>query len=413
MRLDARIERVTNRGVDLRFTVEEEAFRSRARSWLSENLRGVFAPLVGRGAPGDEDSTFEARLAWERRLGQAGWTGIGWPREHGGQGATLNEQVIFLEEYARAQAPGRLGHIGEGLIGPTLILFGTDAQKGRFLPKILRGEELWCQGYSEPNAGSDLASVQTRAVRDGAEWVLTGQKTWTSLAQWADWCFVLCRTDPGVPKHKGLSYLLVPMRQRGVDVRPIRQMTGTSEFNEVFFDGARTAADNLVGPIGGGWAVAMATLAFERGASTLGQQLGFENELREVIETARVNGSARDAGIRQRIAQAWIELKIMRLHALRTLAAAQAGSLPREALVSKLYWASWHRGLGELAMDVLGAEGAITDGPPYEPTRLQRLFLFSRADTIYAGSNEIQRNVIGERGLGLPPEPRVAEGGPR
>src|SRR5450432_3128900 len=302
MGLDARIERVTNRGVDLRFTGKEEAFRIRARSWLSENLEGAFAPLVGRGGPGDEDSTFDARLAWERRLGRDGWTGIGWPREHGGQGATLNEQVIFHEEYARARAPGRLGHIGEGLIGPTLILFGTEAQKGRFLPKILRGEELWCQGYSEPNAGSDLANVQTRAVRDGSEWVLTGQKTWTSLAQWADWCFVLCRTDPGAPKHKGLSYLLVPMHQRGVDVRPIRQMTGTSEFNEVFFDGARTAVDNVVGSIDGGWAVAMATLAFERGASTLGQQLGFENELREVIETARVNGSARDAGMRQRIA---------------------------------------------------------------------------------------------------------------
>jgi alkylation response protein AidB-like acyl-CoA dehydrogenase len=414
MSLDSGIEHVTNRGVDLRFTPDEEAFRTRARTWLSESLAGEFAPLVGRGGPGDEDSTFEGRLAWERKLGQDGWTGVGWPKEHGGRGATLNEQVIFLEEYARARAPGRLGHIGEGLIGPTLIQFGTEAQQKRFLPKILRGEELWCQGYSEPNAGSDLANVQTRAERDGAEWVLTGQKTWTSLAQWADWCFVLCRTDPAAPRHKGLSYLLVPMRQRGVEVRPIRQMTGTSEFNEVFFDGARTTVDNVVGQVGGGWPVAMATLTFERGASTLGQQLAFENELREVIETARVNGSARDSGMRQRIAQAWIELEIMRLHALRTLTLArEGGQAARSALVSKLYWASWHRALGELAMDVLGAEGTFTGGAPYEPTRLQRLFLFSRADTIYAGSNEIQRNVIGERGLGLPPEPRVAEGSPR
>jgi alkylation response protein AidB-like acyl-CoA dehydrogenase len=395
--------------VDLRFTSEEEAFRAEARGWLAVNLTGEFAPLVGRGGPGDEEM-FEGRLAWERKMGREGWTCLGWPKQHGGRGASLNEQVIFLEEYARARAPGRLGHIGEGLLGPTIILFGSDTQKRRFLPAIVRGEDLWCQGYSEPNAGSDLANVQTRAQRDGADWVITGQKVWTSLAQWADWCFVLCRTDPGAPKHRGLSYLLVPMRQPGVEVRPIRQMTGTSEYNEVFFSEARTSADNVVGEVGGGWKVAMATLAFERGASTLGQQLSFENELLEIVTLARENGAAQDATIRQRIAQAWIELKIMRVHALRTLTLMQNGQLAREAMISKLYWATWHRALGELAMDVLGAEGAIAQRAPYELTRLQRLFVFSRADTIYAGSNEIQRNVIGERALGLPLEPRVAEG---
>ena len=395
--------------MDVRFSPEEEVFRGEVRGWLSRSLTGAFAALVGRGGPGDEEM-FEGRLEWERTMGRDGWTCLGWPKEHGGRGASLNEQVIFLEEYARARAPGRLGHIGEGLIGPTILLFGTDAQKQRFLPPIVRGRELWCQGYSEPNAGSDLANVQTRAELRGGEWIVTGQKVWTSLAQWADWCFVLCRTDASAPKHRGLSYLLVPMRQKGVDVRPIRQMTGTSEFNEVFFDGARTAADHVVGAVGGGWRVAMATLAFERGASTLGQQLSFENELLEIISVARATGAARDGSTRQRIAQAWIELKVMRLHALRTLSLVQNGELAREAMVSKLYWATWHRALGELAMDVLGAEGSIMQGEPYELTRLQRLFLFSRADTIYAGSNEIQRNVIGERALGLPPEPRPSEG---
>ena len=383
----------------LRFSLEDEAFRGEARRWLAQSLVGEFAALVGRGGPGDEHEVFEPRLAWERKMGRDGWTCLGWAREHGGRGCSLVQQVIFLEEYARARAPGRVGHIGEGLIGPTIALFGTEAQKKRFLPGIVSGQELWCQGYSEPNAGSDLANVQTRAVRVGGEWVVTGQKIWTSHAQWADWCFVLCRTNPDAPKHKGLSYVLVPMRQKGVEVRPIRQLTGTSEFNEVFFDGARTPADHVVGEIDGGWQVAMATLAFERGASTLGQQLGFENELREVVEAARDSGASRDPSIRQRLAQAWIELRVMRVHALRTLGLAAEGKLGREAMVSKLYWSNWHRGLGELAMDVLGAEGILEEA---RTERLQRLFLFSRADTIYAGSNEIQRNLIGERALGLP-----------
>ena len=386
--------------MDLRFTAQEEAFRAEARAWLTENLAGEFAPLVGRGGPGDEDEVREGSLAWERKMGRDGWTCLSWPKEHGGRGASLVEQVIFLEEYVRARGPGRVGHIGEGLIGPTLIHFGTDAQRRRFLPSIVAGTETWCQGYSEPNAGSDLASVQTRAVREGDEWVVTGQKIWTSHAQWADWCFVLCRTDAAAPKHKGLSYLLVPMRQPGIEVRPIRQITGTSEFNEVFFDGARTPADHVVGEVNGGWRVAMATLAFERGASTLGQQLSFENELREIVRVARDNGASRDPAMRQRIAQAWIELKVMRLHALRALSSSmKGGELPREALVSKLFWSHWHRGLGELAMDVLGVEGTVSD-PRHE--RLHRLFLFSRADTIYAGSSEIQRNLIAERALGLP-----------
>ncbi len=406
--------------MDLRFSAADEAFRAEVRAWLADNLRGDFAALRGRGGPGDEHTAVEGRRAWERRLGQAGWTGLGWPRDQGGRGASLIQEVIFHEEYARAGGPGRLGHIGEQLVGPTILAFGTEAQRRRFLPAILAGEELWCQGYSEPGAGSDLAAVQTRATLDGDAWVVTGQKIWTSLAQTAEWCFALCRTDPGAPKHKGLSYLLVPMRQPGISIRPITQMMGTSEFCEVFFDGARTAKDHVLGPVHGGWKVAMATLGFERGVSTLGQQIAFENELRQVIALAKESGAARDPVMRQRLADAWIRLRIMRLNALRTLTATQRGDLGREApvamgaeppnprswLFNKLYWATWHRDLGKLAMDLLGPAAEIMEAEPYQLTALQRLFLFTRADTIYAGTNEIQRNIIGERALGLPAEPR-------
>ena len=391
--------------MNLRFSEAEERFRGEVRAWLEDNLVGAFSELRGTGGVGDHDAHLAGRLAWERHLGAAGWTCIGWPKAYGGREATLAEQVIFNEEYARARAPGRIGHIGETLLGPTIIAFGSDAQKARFLPGIRTGETLWCQGYSEPNAGSDLANVQTRAALDGDAWVVTGQKVWTSHAEWADWCFVVCRTDPDSTRHRGLSYLLVPMRQDGIEVRPIRQLTGTSEFTEVFFDGARTAREHVVGEVGGGWTVAMGTLAFERGVSTLGQQHGFKSELDAIIEAARRNGKADDPVIRRRLADAWIGLRVMRLNALRTLFNQDQGTLSREAMVTKIFWATWHRSLGELAMEVLGPAAQVTaeDGTL---THLQKLFLFSRADTIYAGSNQIQRNIIGERALGLPKEPR-------
>jgi alkylation response protein AidB-like acyl-CoA dehydrogenase len=391
--------------VDLRESADDRAFRDEVRTFLEESLSGEFAAVRGRGGPGDEHACYAERRDWERHLGTHGWTCVGWPKQHGGRGLSLRQHVAFHEEYARARAPGRVGHIGETLLGPTLIAFGTPQQQARFLPPIVAGDELWCQGYSEPNAGSDLANVATRAEPDGDGWAVTGQKVWTSLAQWADWCFVLARTSPpaeGMPKHKGLSYLLVPMRQDGVEIRPIVQLTGDSEFNEVFFDRARTDGDNLVGGVGGGWAVAMGTLAFERGASTLGQQLNFRNELATITDVARRTGAADDPVMRQRLAQAHIGLEIMRLNALRTLAGGENGTLGREALVGKLYWASFHRGLGELAMDVLGAAGVAGEAHRSEVAPLVRLFLFSRADTIYGGSNQVQRNIIGERALGLP-----------
>jgi alkylation response protein AidB-like acyl-CoA dehydrogenase len=389
--------------VDLRESADDRSFRDEVRTFLEDSLAGEFAAVRGRGGPGDERALFEERLGWERHLGAHGWTCVGWPKEHGGRGLSLRRQVVFLEEYARAHGPGRVGHIGEGLLGPTLIAFGSPEQQRRFLPPILAGGELWCQGYSEPNAGSDLANVATSAALEGSDWVIHGQKVWTSLAHWADWCFLLARTAPrqGGPRHAGISYLLVPMRQDGVDVRPIVQLTGDSEFNEVFFDGARTAAGNVVGDVGGGWGVAMATLAFERGASTLGQQLNFRNELDAIVAAARRSGRIDDPVVRQRLAHAHVGLKIMRLNALRTLASSEVGTLRPEALIGKLYWATFHRALGELAMDVLGAGAMAT-----EDAALQRLFLFSRADTIYAGSNQIQRTIIGERALGLPREPR-------
>jgi alkylation response protein AidB-like acyl-CoA dehydrogenase len=394
--------------VDLHSSAEDEEFRAAARQWLADRLTGEFASLRGRGGPGDEHALFDERLAWERALGEARWTCLSFPEEYGGRDATLLQQVIFYEEYARAGGPGRVGIVGEGLIGPTILHFGTDDQKRRFLPPIASGTELWCQGYSEPDAGSDLANVQTRAVLDGDEWVIVGQKIWTSLAHWADWCFVLCRTDRDAPRHRSISYLLVPMRQPGIDIRPIVQLTGTSEFNEVFFDGARTAADNVVGEVNGGWKVAMGTLAFERGASTLGQQLSFESELLEITEIAKKNGRSSEPTIRQRLADAWIALRIMRYNALRSLTSMSRGEITPQTAIHKLYWADFHRRLGELAVDVLGPDAAIASSAPYELSGAQRLFLFTRADTIYGGSNEIQRNVIGERALGLPPEPKVA-----
>jgi len=393
--------------MDLRFSEEDEAFRAEVAAWLADNLKGEFAAVRGRGGPGDEHALFDERLAWERHMGRAGWTCVGWPKEHGGRGLSLDRQVIFHEEYARAGGPGRLGHIGETLLGPTLIAFGSETQKKRFLPRIQRVEELWCQGYSEPNAGSDLANVQTRAVLENGTWILNGQKVWTSGAQWSDWCFVLCRSELEAPSHQALSYLLVPMKQKGIETRPIVQMTGTSEFSEVFFENARTAGENIVGKPGEGWKVAMGTLAFERGASTLGQQLSFANELEMIFEIARANGTANDPIMRQRLAGAWIGLRIMRYNTLRVLSH-EGADLGREAMITKLYWATWHRELGKLAMDVLGARSEIGEELPYELTGLQRMFLFTRSDTIYAGTNEIQRNIIAERALGMPREPKVA-----
>ena len=393
----------------LSFSERDEQFRAEVASWLGENLCGEFEIIRGRGGPGDEHMYVAERKAWEQRLYDGGWTCIGWPEAHGGRGASIEQQVIFNEEYARAGGPGRIGHIGETLTGPTLIAFGSDQQKQRYLPGILRGEELWCQGYSEPSAGSDLANVKTRARLDEAsgQWLISGQKVWTSLAHESQYCFVLARTDPDSVGHKGLGFFLLAMDQPGVDVRPIEQLTGTCEFNEVFFDDAVCGAGDIVGAPGEGWKVAMGLLGFERGVSTLGQQMLFQNEFNDIVRVARENGAAQDPTIRQRIADAHVGLRIMRFNSMRMLSAGgDDGSLQKEAMIYKLYWSTWHRNLGKLAMDVLGAESEVLDGGPYELNRLQSMYLFTRSDTIYGGTNQIQRNIIAERALGMPREPR-------
>ncbi|MEU6895823.1 acyl-CoA dehydrogenase family protein [Streptomyces sp. NPDC046557] len=399
--------------MDFGFGSEDEELRNHARSWLREHLVGPYAHARGLGGPGSEHEGVEARRAWERELGRGGWIGQGWEVPDGAYGQrrlSLTGQVVWAEEYAALRAPGRVGHIGENLLAPTLVAYGTTEQRDRYLPGIARGEELWCQGYSEPGAGSDLAGVRTTAVRDPADGRhrITGQKIWTSLARDADWCFVLARTEPGSRRHRGLTFLLVPMDQPGrIEVRPIRQLTGTSEFNEVFFDGA--VAAETVGGEGDGWTVAMGLLALERGVSTLVQQIGFAAELERVLAAHTASG-ADDPVLRERLVRQWAELRTMRWNALRTLGGSGDRGAPS---VAKLLWGGWHRRLGELAVAVRGAEA--TAGPtdrgredPYENglDEEQRLFLFSRADTIYGGSDEIQRNIIAERVLGLPRETR-------
>ncbi len=392
----------------LSFSPEDEQFREEIAAWLRDNLCGEFEQIRFRGGPGDEHMYPDERKAWERKLAEGGWTCIGWSEEYGGRGATIEQQVIFHEEYARAGGPGRMGHIGEGLTGPTLIAFGSEEQKQRFLPGILAGTEYWCQGYSEPSAGSDLANVKTKARfdEDKGQWLISGQKVWTSNAHESEYCFLIARTDPDSVGHKGLGFFLVEMDQPGVDVRPIEQLTGTCEFNEVFFDEAACGADDIVGAPGEGWKVAMGLLGFERGVSTLGQQMLFQNELDEIVRAAKDNGAARDPAIRQRIADAHLGLRIMRYNSMRTLSGGGDGALQKEAMIYKLFWATWHRNLGKLAMDVLGPESEICEGGPYQLSRLQSMYLFTRSDTIYGGTNQIQRNIIAERALGMPREPR-------
>ncbi|MER7183150.1 acyl-CoA dehydrogenase family protein [Streptomyces hyaluromycini] len=379
------------------FAPEDEEFRREVRGWLDVHVKGGVD-----------------RRGWERTLGAAGWIGIGWAEGgYGNRTATLTQQVAWAEEYARSAAPPRSGHIGENLLAPTLIAHGSSEQKARFLPAVAAGEELWCQGYSEPGAGSDLAGVRTAAVREADGYRVSGQKIWTSLAHEADWCFVLARTEAGSRRHHGLSFLLVPMDQPGrIEVRPIRQMTGTSDFNEVFFDGAHARAEHVVGGEGNGWRVAMSLLGFERGVSTLAQQIGFAEELGRVVRDAVQSGAVDDPVVRERLVRQWAELRVMRWNALRTLG--NSAVEPGAPSVAKLLWGGWHQRLGELAVLVRGAAASV--GPagwsaaaPYELDAAQHLFLFSRADTIYGGSDQVQRTIIAERVLGLPREPKGVE----
>lgn len=387
----------------LGFSREDEAFRAECADWLTGQMAGEFRDIKGitklTASP-------ERRKEWEQQLAAHRWSCIGWPSTWGGRDATLAQQVIFAEEYARAGVPGRVNHIGIELAGPTILAFGTDEQKQRFLPDIAAGRTIFCQGFSEPNAGSDLAAVRTRARLEGGAWVVNGQKIWTSLAHISDWIFVIARSEEGSQGPRGLTFLMMPLDQDGIEIRGIRQINGDAEFNETFFTDARCPADSLIGAPGEGWKIAMGLLAFERGVSTLGQQMGFRNELDEIIAAAKDNGAARDPLIRQRLAKAEIGLRLMRYGALRMLSQTDHARIDGAALTYKIQWASWRRSLGELAMDVLGQAGEVTPHPDYEWDTLPNLFLFSRADTIYGGTNQIQRNLIAERGLAMPREPR-------
>ena len=379
----------------------DDLLRADIDRWMQQHLQGRFAALRDAGGPGDPGFSADLAKAWEQQLAEGGWVGMGWPQRFGGRELSIAQQVIVHEAYARGGGPGRLGHIGEHLLAPTLMAFGTPEQQQRFLPGIRAGTEYWAQGYSEPNAGSDLANVQTRARLEGGAWVIDGQKVWTSWAREADWIFVLARTEAGSVRHQGLSLLLVPLRQGGITIRPIRQITGGSEFNEVFFDGARTEAGLCLGAPGQGWKVAMALLGFERGVSTLGQQAHFEGELRDLIDLARRHGALADPVLRRRLAQARLALQAQRCNALRVLDTPQGQQAGREALIAKFVWSNWRRDLGDLAAEVMGLRTDLIDDDP-AAQRLRSVWLSSRADTIYAGSNEIQLNLIAERGLGMP-----------
>lgn len=395
--------------MDFSYRPADLAFRDELRDWLRAALPAGWGKTVF--PPEDEDENAMFRLEWERKLYKGGWSGIAWPRKYGGRGATLIEQAIFAEEMARAGAPEGLNIIGRNLVATTLLHHGTEAQRERFLPKIISGDEVWCQGFSEPNAGSDLAAVRTRAVREGDDFVVDGQKIWTSYAQYAQWCILLVRTDPAAPKHKGISFLLVDMRTPGITIRPLRQISGECEFNETFFDEVRVPATNLVGELNSGWTIAMTTLAYERGPEdALGRQLVFRQELDKLIEVAAVirrgDGAAiEDPVVRQKLARSLVAIEIMRLNCLRAFSKSLKGA-PRgaESSLNKLYWSHVMQEMFETAMEVLGPLGALTAGDDHavDAGRLQLGYLRSRAFTIYSGSSEIQRNIIAERMLGLP-----------
>jgi alkylation response protein AidB-like acyl-CoA dehydrogenase len=390
--------------VELKDNAEEAAFRTEVRDWLADHLVGEFAAHPGVGGVTD-DSHWELRLEWEKELAEARLLNITWPHEYGGRGGSLTQEIIFHQEHAAAAAPYWVGVHGRDLFGPTLLHFGTDEQKSRFLPAITEVREFWGQGFSEPGAGSDLAGLRTRAVRDGDEWVINGQKIWMTFGAHADWLYVLCRTDPDAPKHKGISLLLVPARQPGIDIRPIRNIAGSREFCEVFFTDARTKADLVVGPFNGGWGVAMGTVGAERVLTTLPYVYAFERELRSLIRVLKDKGRTQDPLVRQRVADAWSGLEIIRYTNLRLITGlTQSGTLGPESSVSKLQWAQWHRDLGELEMQLLGLASDVV-GADYELDEFQSSFLNSRAETIYGGAAEIQRTIIGERVLGLAKEP--------
>jgi alkylation response protein AidB-like acyl-CoA dehydrogenase len=388
--------------MDLTFSPEDEQYRLKLRAWLKDNMPTAEPPE-------SQDAAFAYRRAWQRKLYEGGWVGIHWPKEYGGQGATLIQQAIYAQETARARALQPANSLGITIVGPTLIAHGSEEQKKRFIPKILNADEIWCQGFSEPNSGSDLASLQTRAVLDGDEFVVNGQKIWTSLGQYADWCILLVRTDTSAPKHRGITYLLVDMHSPGITVKPLKQITGHAEFNETFFDNVRVPRQNVVGEINEGWRIAMTTLTYERGISSLATHVRIKQHLNAMIDyacTTRQNGQplSKDPVLRQALAEAHIRVEIMLLNLYRGITKRLRGQPPGpEASLDKLYWSELDKWLQELGMTMQGPYAQLMHGSKYAISGdWQYSFLRSRAGTIYSGTSEIQKNIIGERVLGLP-----------
>lgn len=392
--------------MDLTLSPSLAEFREEVRAWLADHLVGEFARHRGVGFSWDDDA-WELRLAWDRELAAGGWLCMGWPEEYGGRNASVDEQLVFHLEYAAADAPYRATSQGQDLLGPTLLAFGSPEQKARFLPRIARVEEFWGQGFSEPGSGSDLASLRTRAWRDGDEWVIEGQKVWTSAGAHADWMYVLCRTDPELPRHKGISMLLVPVDQPGVDVRPIRNILGGTDFCEVFYNEARTSADMVVGQVNGGWTVAMGALGTERGTTLLAEHLRIRHEVEKMMAVAREGGLAPDSPLRQDLVRAWTAARIMEWNGLRLMSAIKGRGIDPtlQASISKVFASAAHIRMGELGMRAVGAAAELV-GAGYTLDRLQQVFLGSRAESIYGGTTQIQYNLLGERTLGLPRESR-------
>ncbi|MFN8485011.1 MAG: acyl-CoA dehydrogenase family protein [Anaerolineae bacterium] len=398
--------------MDLHLSPEDAAFREHVRAWLAENL------------PRDELTTLEERIAWQRKLYEAGFIGMGWPKEYGGAGARPMEQAIVAAEMAHVNAPGPVNHLGLNFIGPTLIVHGAPEQKAAHLQKILSAEEIWCQLYSEPNAGSDLASVRTSAVDAGDHWIVNGQKVWTTNGPISHWAILLARTDPNVPKHKGITCFLINMRQPGVVVRPLKQLTGGSEFSEVFMTDARVEKSDIIGEVNHGWEIAQTTLGFERGGSMLTRFAVYSGSLERLVQVCKSlqrNGQTAwdDPVTRQKIGQAFAELEVIRYIGLRILSGMEKGHNPGpESAVAKLYYSEFDKRYHELVMSILGPYGTLLEGTPAALEKgmggdaeshpsWAHDFLWSRAPTIFAGTSEIQRNIIGDRVLGLPKEVRA------
>ena len=416
-------QRHVNTGaMDLAYTPDTEAFRTEIREWLAENLPAGWGESGFEMSP-DERKAFNEQ--WPKKLYAGGWICATWPQEYGGKGLTTMQGVVLAEEFARVKAPMRADFFGDTLVGPTILQWGTEEQKKEFLPRILNGSVRWCQGFSEPNSGSDLASLKTTAVLDGDEWIINGQKVWTTGGHHADYCFLLTRTDPEAPKHKGISYLLVPMRQDGVEVRGITQPDGTAEFCEVFFTNAHCPKDNVVGGVNNGWKVANSTLAFERGQSATTGYRRFEDEYKFLVEQAASNGVLTNPLVRQRLTKYYTKIQLLRINGLRSLSATLAGTkdpgVAALGATNKMFWSEMHQEAMELALDIFGSSSMLIDTGPtagswpgavrdkrragYPVSPMLSAFFFSRSETIWGGTSQIQRNIVGERVLGLPKEP--------